>query len=273
MCVKNQILLLVSLLTTSFVVGQTTVPMPNTGASTKQSKKAEKKQQITAIQRLEEEENDLIFNKHSIFGFKFNTDGWGLSYEKGKFKSRRKATLLQFEFNEKKHPKEYKLSNGSAFFSSNEWVTGKINNFYQIKGAYGLQYLLGTKGNKNGVHVSAIGAGGLSAGILRSYVVDVVDINNQTQFEATYPDIIEKGYVELGSAGIFRGWNNASFAPGAHFKTALRFDYGKFNESIGAIEAGVNLEYYFTDVPQMAYNKERNMFFNAYVSILFGRRK
>lgn len=270
---KKIILLVGTLCLTGFAMAQTSPPMPNSGTSAKQSKKAEKREQITAIQRLEEEENDLIFNKHSIFGFKFNTDGWGFGYEIGRFKTRRKATLLQFEFNEKKHPKEYKLSNGSAFFNSNEWVTGKMNNFYQVKAGYGLQYLLGTKGNKNGVHVSAIGAGGLSAGILKSYVVDVVDVNTQTRLESTYPDIIEKGYLELGSAGFFRGWDAMSFAPGAHLKTALRFDYGKFNEAIGAIEAGVNLEYYFTPIAQMAYVKEKNMFFNAYVSILFGKRK
>ncbi|WP_315814392.1 hypothetical protein [Paraflavitalea speifideaquila] len=53
-----------------------------------------------------EEEGEIIFNKQSIFGLKLATDGYGLSYEWGKFKSNRVATIFQIELNEKKHPKE-----------------------------------------------------------------------------------------------------------------------------------------------------------------------
>jgi hypothetical protein len=38
-----------------------------------------------------------------------------------------------------------------------------------------------------------------------------------------------------------------------HAKVALRFDYGRYSHVIGAIEAGVNIEYYFTEVKQLAY--------------------
>jgi hypothetical protein len=239
----------------------------------KSSKKDEKKQQLNAMQKVEDQENDLIFNKHSIFGFKIATDGWGLSYEKGKFNTRRRSTLYQFEFNEKKLPKEYKLTSGNAFFSQNELIYGKENNFYQLKFGLGQQILLGTKGNKNGVHVSFIGAGGFSAGLQKPYVVDVANTNTNQRFQSTYPTIIDSGYAEIGAAGFTKGWSQVKLVPGAHIKTAMRFDYGKFNEVIGAIEAGVNLEYYFKAVQQMTYNKDKNLLFNAYISILFGKRK
>jgi hypothetical protein len=35
----------------------------------------------------------------------------------------------------------------------------------------------------------------------------------------------------------------------------------------------LNAEYYFRDVYQMAYNEPRQFFFNAYISLLLGRRK
>jgi hypothetical protein len=80
-------------------------------------------------------------------------------------------------------------------------------------------------------------------------------------------------YVYLGASGFTVGWGEVKVNPGAHLKTALRFDYGRFNEAVSAIEAGVNLEYYSKSVPQMVNNKEKNLFFNAYVTVLFGKRK
>ena len=76
-------------------------------ASGKKDKKAEKRDRINALLKMEEE-GEMIFNKHNIFGIKLNTDGWGISFEKGKFQTPRKTRLLQFEFNENKHPKEDK---------------------------------------------------------------------------------------------------------------------------------------------------------------------
>ena len=126
--------------------------------------------------------------------------------------------------------------------------------------------------NKNGVAVTAIGAGGLSVGFLKPYYVDV---QNQLGLRdrKKYPEIIDSGYQEVGATGFTVGWGELKIRPGLHAKTALRFDYGRFNEMVTAIEAGVNAEYYVSSVPQITGNKEKNFFFNAYVTILFGRRK
>ena len=75
--------------------------------SRRDEKKAAKRDRINALLR-QEEEGEMIFHKHSIFGIKLATDGYGLTYEHGKFKTPRKAFLMQFELSEKKHPKERK---------------------------------------------------------------------------------------------------------------------------------------------------------------------
>jgi hypothetical protein len=36
---------------------------------------------------------------------------------------------------------------------------------------------------------------------------------------------------------------------------------------------GLNAEYYFGKVAQMAYNPEKSFFFNAYICLLLGKRK
>ncbi|MBV4359431.1 hypothetical protein [Pinibacter aurantiacus] len=244
----------------------------------KSSAKANKKAKENSKARLHEED-EIIFNKHSAFGIKLATDGYGISFEKGKYKTPRKTTLLQFEFNEKKHPKEEKQSIGvDAFGQLNQAIYGKVNNFYQFKIGMGQQYLIGGKGNKNGVAVTAIGAGGISAGLMKPYYLDVVDATTRQTVSVPSKDFYmdSTGVYEnvvLGSSGPFKGWGKMKFAPGLHAKAALRFDYAKFNPTIAAIEAGVNAEYYFTGVEQMLLVTEKKFFFNAYLTILFGRRK
>ena len=64
---------------------------PNPKSPThKKDKKAAKREQVNALLKMEEE-GEIIFNKQSIFGIKLATDGYGLSYEKGWFKSNRVA--------------------------------------------------------------------------------------------------------------------------------------------------------------------------------------
>lgn len=245
----------------------------------KETKRNQKKEKINRLMRLEEE-GVPSFYKQSAFGIKVNTDGWGLSYELGRARSVTRATLYQLEFNEKKHAKEYKanLSQtvGSFVFFGNPFIYGKRNAFYQLKLAAGQQVLIGGKSNKNGVSVYGIGTGGLSLGVLRPYYIEVEDpLQNVTRYiKYDSPDslLFINGRI-IGGAGLSKGWNEMKFMPGLHAKTALRFDYNRFNTVISAIEGGINAEYYFKDIEQMAYSPSRKLFVNAYVSFLFGKRK
>ncbi|MFT3822634.1 MAG: hypothetical protein QM731_01895 [Chitinophagaceae bacterium] len=248
---------------------------PNAKSPTyKEDKKKARRDHINELIK-REEEGEIIFNKQSIFGIKLNTDGYGISYEFGRFKSARVANIFQFELNEKKHPKEKRTSSGDINgFSFNSVIYGKENNFYQFKIGAGQQRVIGGKGNKNGVAVMGIYTAGLSAGLQKPYMVNVSRfLNGGDQFRSTYPTIIDSGYYEIGAAGFTRGWDKVKLKPGAHAKLAMRFDYGRFNETVAAIEVGVNAEYYFSKVAQMAYSKDKNFFFNGYITLLFGRRK
>jgi hypothetical protein len=236
----------------------------------KKDKQAAKKERINNLIK-QEEEGEIIFNKQSAFGLKLSTDGYGISYEIGRFKSARVANIFSIEINEKKHKKEKRTSllNG---FNFNSVIYGKLNNFYQVKLGAGQQRIIGGKGNKNGVGVMAIYNGGISIGLQKPYYVDVTN-NTSERFRKTYPEISDSNYTEVGAAGFAVGWNKVQPKYGVHAKGALRFDYGRFNETVSAIEVGLNAEYYVQKIAQMAYNPEKNFFFNAYISLLLGRRK
>jgi hypothetical protein len=42
---------------------------------------------------------------------------------------------------------------------------------------------------------------------------------------------------------------------------------------VSAIEVGLNIDFYAKKIPQMVYNKEKQLFFGGYVAIIFGKRK
>lgn len=236
-------------------------------------KKNEKRIRLNELAR-QEEEGEIVFNKQNVFSLKLATDGYGIGYEFGKFKANRKAILFNFELSEKKHPKEKR----EGFFDPgqlrvNYLAYGKTNTFYQARLGTAMQQVIGGKGNKNGVSVSAIYGGGLALGLVKPYIIEAV-INDQGEIvNSRYPEIIEKRYLEVKAKGISGGWNELKVKPGAYLKTAMRFDYGRLNETVTAIEVGLSAEYYSSKISQMYYSKDKQFFFNAYLAILLGRRK
>ena len=254
---------------------------PNANKQSKNERKQAKKAKIDQMIRLEEE-GEPAYKKHTIWGFKLNHDGYGGSYEIGKMKTPYLATIYQFEFNEKKHPKEEKQSTGDNLGGGfvvlgNPFVYGKQNIFYQFKAGIGQSRMIGGKGNKNGGGVYWIYAGGISLGLLRPYYIQVESPPNSGQIKEikySQKDSAEfLGNFIVGGTGLAKGWGEMKFVPGVHAKTALRFDWARFNNTISAIEFGFNFEYYTSEIVQMATLEGKHFFANGYLSILFGKRK
>lgn len=252
------------------LVGISATAQDNPPSGKPQTKKERKEARRERVNLLiaQEEEGEIIFHKQHVFNLRLATDGYGIGYEFGRFKDNRKSTLFQVELSEKKHNKEKKQGASISQWQVNSVIPGKLNNFYQLKLGVAQQQIIGGKSNKNGVAVSAIYGGGLALGLLKPYYVDVKE-----GFRTTYEKIIDSAYTPLGASGFTVGWNELKIRPGAYAKAALRFDYGRLNETVTAIEVGLGAEYYPQKIPQILYNPEKQFFFSAYVSLLLGRRR
>ena len=226
--------------------------------------------------RRAEDENALIYNKQSAFGIRLNTDGYGIFYEHGKYKTLSLTNLWWISLDERKDPKEQRVTNTDGIFQfGNPFVYGKINNFYQLKVGIGQQRLIGGKDVKNGVAVSAIYGGGVSAGLVKPYYINITDSAGGTR-DVQYSPETDKSFRSgpiNGGAAFGRGFNQISFVPGVFARAALRFDYGRFNELLSAIETGVTAQYYTKDIQIMLDQPGKKFFFNAYVALVFGKRK
>lgn len=239
----------------------------------KEERKELRRQKINEMVR-QAEEGVLVYEKQSVFGVQLRTNGYGAFYEYGRMKTNRKTNIFRLDITEVKHPKEEKLINTNAFFS-NPIIYGKINNFYPVTLGVGQQLMLGQKGNKNGVAVSAVYNAGLALGLLRPYYLEV-DIPGVGQKSIKYEDdsttFLDQSAI-ISASGLGKGWGDIKVKPGAFVKGALRFDYGRFNETVTALEIGMSVEGYASKIQQMAYQKDSRLFYQIYLAFVFGKRK
>ncbi|HVU96207.1 MAG TPA: hypothetical protein VHE34_13345 [Puia sp.] len=247
----------------------------STNMVSRRNRQNSKRDRMNNLLRMEEE-GDLIFNKHNIFGIRLASDGYGINFEKGKFKSPRRTLLFQFELNEKKDPKEHHISATSDGINFSSVVPYKLNNLYEFKMAIGEERLLGGKGNRNGVAVTYLYSFGGTLGMLKPYYLDVQNQVTGASFRKTYDQMVAdtaSGDVITGASGFTVGWGNLTIKPAVNARQAMRFDYGRLNQSVAAIEVGLTEEFYFSKIPLVYLVNQRRFFFNAYVAILFGNRK
>lgn len=246
---------------------------PKKPLSEKEQKKQARKAHIAELEK-REEEGALVYNKQFLFGFKLNTDGWTGFFEHGKSKSLSITNSWFLEIGERKSHKEEKLTNVdiNGFPIGNPLIYGKQNVFYNVNLGFNQQRLIGGKGPKNGVAVSAVYGGGFSAGLLKPYYVTVVNADGSTQ-DIKYNGTNDTSFLfnSFSSAGFTKGFNEIKFTPGLVAHAALRFDYGRYNEILSAIEVGVSAEYYTKDMPIMVYASPKKFFYNAYVAIEVGK--
>ena len=245
----------------------------------KRAERIERTDQLIAS----EEQGTIVYEKQNVFGAKLSNDGYGAYYERSKQKTVEKANWWTVEIGERIDPKQQKISRltSSGFFLvSTPLIYGKQNNFYYGKVGFGQSRLIGGKGIRNGVAVTALYGGGLSLGILKPYVVELFDPIANSNIETYWKGdqsrtdtLMLDGSALNGSAGFAKGWNEAKLVPGAFAKAALRFDYGRYNELVSAVQCGINVEYYTSKMPIMIHNEGKNLFVNVFVALEFGRRR
>ncbi len=239
--------------------------------SKKKQRQDEKREHINTLVK-QEEEGVIAYRKSFVFGVKLINDGYGIFFELGRASSVKKSLLYQLEISERKHIKEEKQN--SYYSNTNPFIYGKENFFYPVKLGVQQQVLLGNKSNKNGVSITGNYGGGISAGLLRPYYVQVQRGNGISFIKYDSADSSDFLNSKIfGGPSFGKGWSDMTVVPGLYAKAALRFDYGAYNEVVSAIEVGITGDFYTKKIPLMVNNPQKQLFFSAYMSILFGKRK
>jgi len=226
--------------------------------------------------------NELIYTSSWSANFRLRSDGWQVGGEITKSKNYFRSTIYQFDLGLYKHPKQVRQNKDpyAGFFNSNgirPFIYGKQHSLFALHAAIGQKFLLAEKARRNGVMINYYYVGGVTLGLLKPYYLRVCADAQCSRLEVvTYDPDSDNNFLNYdyiyGGAGFGKGWE-LKFRPGLHARTGLQFDWSSQDNVIKAVEVGISADGYFGRVPMMVIEKNKFLFFNAFVGISMGKKK
>jgi hypothetical protein len=137
------------------------------------------------------------------------------------------------------------------------------------------------KAPESGVQVNGIFAGGPSIGLQVPYYI-VYDYTNysggptkQTDYRTEQYDPRKHDSNERirGNAGFLTGLAGTNVNIGAHVKSGLSFEYGRYREDVTGVEVGFLLEAYPKKIILIPRSNNASFFTSVYLILYYGRRK
>jgi len=223
-------------------------------------------------QEIEHSEVGILYKRERSLDLYLNTDGWGVGYRLGFFKTGYVKRTLDISFSFVRDPKESKFVN-TAYGDSKSFIYGKERKMYSLKLLYGKQKDLSNKPYWGGVDIRWLNLFGFNLAIGKPIYLYVVDqLNDGVISLERYDKDKHSIYDILGRGPYVKGLDELELYPGITFKTALNVEYGKIQEKTKAIEAGLIVNAYLYPYNIMAYSEPRFFDFSFYVSFQFGKR-
>lgn len=228
-----------------------------------------------------QQQDEEAYNREISYGINFNTNagliGGGM-IKSSRYLNGNWSQFYALEIVEVKHPKENRLFSNAT---GNSFIAGKSNYLYVLRPEYGREYVFFRKAPESGVQVNGILAGGPSLGLLVPYYI-VYDYSSNVSGPASDRDLRTEKYdpakhksYELirGNAGFLTGVGETNINIGAHLKTGLSFEYGRYREDVTGVEVGFLLEAYPKKVVLIPGANSSSLFTSAYLTLYYGRRK
>ena len=229
--------------------------------------------------RVDNDDVTILFRNEAEGGLTLHSNGFGLTFKRGWHLTGNQKKMLDIEFVSLRDPKQYKAAN-PYYPDSKPYYFGKLNFAYILRGGFGRQNIIFSKGERSGVEVRYNYYVGLSLGITKPVYLDIlVDNPNDSltkvidtrRYDPNDPDqqIQENIY---GPGPYFNGLDHLSIYPGGYGKFAFSFEYAGWQQKVTAIETGVVIDAYPSGIPIMANDKKNNIFFNFYISLIWGSK-
>ena len=236
---------------------------------------------VNAQKRSQSDTKGILYTKEKAFDLRFLTHGWAVDVYLGMLKSYYKTQYYRFGISNLRDAKEKRFVTdfSATGFSTGfrHYIYGKQNYVYTLHGGWGMKRYYTEKAEKKGVALAINYSGGLMAGLLIPYYLDVSDPQKRGS-ESTIKHSPETSVLFLdrnvirGKGGVFRGVSEATLVPAIYVRTGVHLDWGAFDEFLKAVEIGVQLQVFTKKMPIMVNEESRPYFFNLYVSLQVGKR-
>ncbi len=217
----------------------------------------------------------ILYRHEASGGITIHSNGWGLTFKSGKHVTGFRKRILDFEIISMSHPKEYRVTN--PYEGAKSFIYGKLNDVFLVRAGWGYQTIIFGKAERSGVEVRFSYYGGLDLGITKPVYLDILENdpgNDSLKLPVTKrynPDDPEQTIDNIyGASSFFTGFDKMSIYPGMYGKFAISFEYGGWQQKIAALETGVMLDFFPRAIPIIAYNPKPNLYFNFYITILWG---
>ena len=224
-----------------------------------------------------EEEKPVLMRNDASFGILAHSNGIGIEGKRSFMQTYKKKWFLEAQLVGMKHPKEIKTIN-TRFENPKSFIYGKMNTLTILRTTIGQQHVLFGKADRTGVEVRINYTGGLSLGLAKPIylIIDRSQSDNFSNYvEEKYdPENVFHNDVDkiVGRAPFTRGLDEIKPYPGIFLRTGLNFEYAPYHEDIKALEVGVGLDAYPTEVPIMAFTKNKQFFLSFYITLIYGQK-
>ena len=221
------------------------------------------------------DQEKVFFRNEKSVSLSLRTDGFGFGYREGKRIDYLNKRLYEFDFGTFKHPKEYKTT---SYYVNSSYVFGKINSAFYLSGGIGAQHEVFKKADLGGIAVRYFYSGGLSLALYKPIYYKVANIYVPVGSDVYYIDITEEKFEEsiqspediYSKSSFTKGLNEIKVIPGVYAKTGLNFEYSIEDKSIQAIEVGAQISGFPKQIPIMASDINKAIFFSLFVSYRIG---
>lgn len=223
----------------------------------------------------------IVYDREMSFPLTLHTNGFHVAMNVGKLKTYYKTSYMGVSLGHLKHPREYKRSDqGSRFQGGASFVFGKQNTLIPVRAYKGWKRYYSGKDKRRGVAVGTSFEVGLTAGIIKPYVLQIAREGGTAEtgnFFFTYEEnpaaFADRERIE-GTGGLRRGWGDASILPGINAKAAIHLDWGAFDELMRAVEAGVMVDFFPRNVDLLIPPADNTpLFINFYLALHLGKRQ
>ena len=223
----------------------------------------------------------IVYDREIGFPVTLHTNGFTVGFTSGKLKSYYKTTYWGFSVGHLKHPREFKQSstpNSTGIRqNSSSFIFGKQRTVIPLRINKGWKRYYSGKDRRRGVAVGSVFEVGASVAVAKSYSLQLGTLGEtgSPQF-FNYSDdperFTEQNLIE-GAGGLQRGWDDTKIYPGIHAKAAIHLDWGAFDEYMKAVEAGIMVDFYASEVELLVPSANNTpLFINFYLGLRLGKR-
>lgn len=223
----------------------------------------------------------IVYDREVSFPITLQTNGFNIGVNAGKLKTYYKTSYMGVSLGHLKHPRESKRADAGSRFQSGSSVTfGKQNTLIPVRVYKGWKRYYSGKDRRRGVAVATSFELGATAGLLKPYIIQVASeggVAGTTQRFVNFDDnpeaFYDRGLIE-GPGGLRRGWSSLSILPGINAKAAVHLDWGAFDELMRAVEAGVMIDVFASNVDLLIPPADNTpLFINFYLALHLGKRR